>query len=70
VLKLTPRQTLGFLATRLLPGQPVPYYSTLCRRALGLEMPVLGRRPGPVHLVVNSTGLKVFGEGEGEWRAR
>lgn len=45
----------------------VPDFSTLSRRSKGLVLP--SRRPttrpsGPVHLVVDSTGLKVFGEGE------
>jgi Transposase DDE domain len=71
VFGLTLRQTQGFLASlanRLLPRLPVPHYSTLCRRAAGLEIPVPARRPGPVHLVIDSTGLKVFGEGE--WKVR
>jgi DDE family transposase len=71
VFHLTLRQAQGFLASladRLLPGLPVPHYSTLSRRAAGLEIPVLSRRPGPVHVVIDSTGLKVFGEGE--WKVR
>ncbi|MFV2068826.1 MAG: IS5 family transposase [Pirellulales bacterium] len=71
VFNLTLRQTQGFLmslAQRLLPGLPVPHYSTLCRRAAGLDVPRPKRRSGPVHLVVDSTGLKVFGEGE--WKVR
>jgi len=71
VFRLTFRQAQGFLASlanRLLPGLPVPHYSTLSRRAAGLDIPVPTRRPGPVHLVIDSTGLKVFGEGE--WKVR
>lgn len=71
VFNLTLRQTQGFLAslaTRLLPGLPVPHYSTLCRRATGLALPRPRRPSGRVHLVVDSTGLKVFGEGE--WKVR
>ena len=71
VFGLTLRQAQGFLmslAQRLLPGLPVPHYSTLCRRAAGLNVPRPRRRDGPVHLVVDSTGLKVFGEGE--WKVR
>jgi hypothetical protein len=71
VFQLTLRQAQGFLsslAKRLLPGLPVPHYSTLCRRAAGLDIPAPTRKPGPVHLVVDSTGLKVFGEGE--WKVR
>ena len=66
VFQLTLRQAQGFLASlanRFLPGLPVPHYSTLCRRASGLEIPAPVRKPGPVHLVIDSTGLKVFGEG-------
>lgn len=71
VFNLTLRQAQGFmasLANRLLPGLPVPHYSTLCRRAGGLDIPAPIRRSGPVHMVIDSTGLKVFGDGE--WKAR
>jgi len=71
VFGLTLRQAQGFLASlanQLLPGLPVPHYSTLCRRAAGLDIPVRACGSGPVHLVVDSTGLKVFGEGE--WKVR
>lgn len=71
VFRLTLRQAQGFLASlanQLLPGLPVPHYSTLCRRAAGLDIPAPTRGSGPVHLVVDSTGLKVFGEGE--WKVR
>lgn len=48
---------------------PVPNYTTLCRRArdLHIVLPVL-RSGEPLHLVVDSTGLTVFGEGE--WKVR
>jgi Transposase DDE domain len=45
----------------------VPDFSTLSRRGKGLELPPArcqSASRGPVHLVVDSTGLKVFGEGE------
>ena len=45
----------------------VPDFSTLSRRGKWLVLPSrrTGSRPsGPLHLVVDSTGLKVFGEGE------
>jgi hypothetical protein len=48
---------------------PVPSYSTLSRRAA--EVPVaLGAPPqaGPLHLVIDSSGFKVYGEGE--WKVR
>ncbi|KAF1010399.1 MAG: hypothetical protein E5299_01683 [Burkholderia gladioli] len=43
----------------------MPNYTTLCRRAktLDVKLPIL-RDNEPIHLVVDSTGLKVYGEGE------
>jgi IS5 family transposase len=47
----------------------VPDYTTLCRRrkALEVELPRL-KKQQPLHLVVDSTGIKVYGEGE--WKVR
>ena len=47
---------------------PAPHYSTLSRRAatLGVKLPRLSR--GPLHLAVDSTGVKL--SGEGEWKVR
>ena len=66
------RQTTGFVAS--LPklaglDWPVPDYSTLCRRqkTLAVQLPYRGSG-GPLHLLVDSTGIKV--RGEGEWHAR
>ncbi|WP_234890179.1 transposase [Sinorhizobium medicae] len=45
----------------------LPDFSTLSRRSKGLALPSTKTRAttsGPVHLVVDSTGLKVFGEDE------
>lgn len=44
----------------------IPDFSTLSRRGKGLTLPATRKtdRSDPVHLVVDSTGLKVFGEGE------
>jgi hypothetical protein len=66
------RQTTGFVASLLrLAGLdwPVPDYSTLCRRqrTLKVRLPYQGAR-GPLNLLVDSTGIKV--RGEGEWHAR
>ena len=48
---------------------PVPHYSTLSRRQQGLTVVIPCRPRGePLHLVVDSTGLKVLGEGE--WKVR
>jgi len=47
----------------------VPNYSTLSRRQAGLDFHPPQRQAGDrVHLVVDSTGVKVFGEGE--WKVR
>ena len=66
------RQTTGFVESLLrLMGLnwAVPDFSTLCRRqrALKVDIPYRGS-PGPLHLLVDSTGIKA--EGEGEWNAR
>jgi IS5 family transposase len=47
----------------------VPDYTTLCRRRRALEVELPRRsKSEPLHLVVDSTGLKVYGEGE--WKVR
>ena len=53
---------------RIAPGLAVPNYSTLSRRAKTLRVtcPVLRSVGEAVHLLVGSTSLKLFGEGEGE----
>jgi IS5 family transposase len=72
VFGLTLRQTQGFLhdLTRLLGLEiTVPHYSTFSRRAATLTVPALARPSGgPLHLAVDATGLKVYGEGE--WKVR
>lgn len=57
------RSLVRLLGLRL----PVPDYSTLSRRARTLEVP-LARSRRIKHLVVDSTGLKLYGEGE--WKVR
>ena len=66
------RQTTGFGESLLgLTGLDwaVPDFSTLSRRrkALNVRIPYRGSED-PLHLLVDSTGIKV--EGEGEWNAR
>jgi transposase len=66
------RQTTGFVASLLrLVGLDwtVPDFSTLSRRqkTLAVNIPFRGSK-GPLHLLIDSTGIKV--EGEGEWHAR
>jgi hypothetical protein len=46
---------------------PVMHYSTLCRRARSLEL-TLATPKKISHLVIDSTGLKLYGEGE--WKVR
>tara|TARA_B100001063_G_scaffold188368_1_gene178717 strand:- start:227 stop:1057 length:831 start_codon:yes stop_codon:yes gene_type:complete len=66
------RQTTGFVESLLrLVGLDwaVPDFSTLSRRqkTLAVNIPYRGSK-GPLHLLIDSTGIKV--EGEGEWHVR
>lgn len=72
VYHLPLRATQGLLCSvvQLLSADlAVPDYSTLCRRRRTLEvrLPVRAQQQA-LHLVVDSTGLKVYGEGE--WKVR
>jgi hypothetical protein len=66
------RQTTGFVESLLdLIGLDwdVPDFSTLSRRQKTLAVNIAHRgSQGPLHLLIDSTGIKV--EGEGEWNAR
>jgi hypothetical protein len=74
VFRLAYRQTEGLIGSlmRLLGlDLPVPDHTTLSRRAATLEVPRpqsgnadAGRDAEPVHLLVDSTGLKLCGAGE------
>ncbi|WP_157017107.1 IS5 family transposase [Mesorhizobium xinjiangense] len=69
VIGLPLRQTQGFVRSiaRLTDSSiSAPCFSTLSRRGVGLNTGVRKRSPAdePVHLVVDSTDLKVFGAGE------
>jgi hypothetical protein len=77
VFRLPFRQTQGFVESlfeRMEVDLPVPDYSVLSRRQQGLEIPELqeGNRPADrqedMHILIDSTGLKVYGEGE--WKQR
>src|SRR4051794_16001865 len=71
VLRLPLRQTEGLIGSvlQLLSlDLPVPDFSTLSRRAQSLELPAQpGATGGPIHLLVDSSGLKL--SGPGEWLA-
>ncbi len=58
------RSLLGMLQIQL----AVPDHSTLSRRSRHLRVTLPRTVSGPLHLVLDSTGLKVFGEGE--WKVR
>jgi len=65
------RQTEGFVKSifGLLHIQlPVPCYTTLCRRSNGLAVNLGATKGAVTDVVVDSTGLKVYGEGE--WKVR
>src|SRR3954464_7601996 len=75
VFRLALRQTEGLIGSIIhLLGLdlPVPHHTTLRRRAATLEVPRprsgsspdAGREAEPVHLLVDSTGLKLCGAGE------
>jgi hypothetical protein len=71
VYHLPLRSTQGLVRSvlRLLGADlPAPHYSTLSRRAASLEVKLPRPSKGPLHLAVDSTGVKLYGEGE--WKVR
>lgn len=72
VFRLPLRATQGFVASLIKQlGLPIgaANYTTLCRRQKNLEIPLHRYSPKEtLHAVFDSTGLKVFGEGE--WKVR
>lgn len=46
----------------------VPSYTQLCRRQKNLDLSLQHNIKGRIHVVVDGTGLKIFGEGE--WKVR
>jgi hypothetical protein len=67
VFRLALRQTEGLIGSILqLLGLDlaIPDHSTLSRRAETLEVSRLQSRTGPIHLLVDSTGLRLCGPGE------
>ena len=72
VFHLRLRATQGFLQSLLFLMNltlPCPDYTTLSKRAkfLDIKLPVLSQKEN-MHVLVDSTGLKIFGEGE--WKTR
>ena len=72
VYRLPLRATEGLLLSviKLLGVElAVPDYTTLCRRRRSLEITLPRRKKSEsLHMVVDSTGIKVYGEGE--WKVR
>jgi len=71
VFHLTNRGTEGFLRSIFAMMKielPVPDHTTLSRRGKVLRIRLPKGKPSALHLVVDSTGLKVYGEGE--WKMR
>jgi DDE family transposase len=72
VFQLPYRQTEGLaksLVRLMQVNIPVPDFTSLAKRAPTLTIDLsVSRRGGPIDIVVDSTGLKVFGEGE--WKTR
>ncbi len=70
IFHLTLRATEGFSRSLLQLmdiSLPVPDYTTLCRRASSLKVALPNTAAGPLHIVMDSSGLKIYGESE--WRA-
>ena len=72
LFRLALRQARGLvssLITLLKQDWPVPRFSTVSRRqaTLTVKIPVRGQT-GPLHLLVDSTGIKICGEGE--WKVK
>ena len=69
IFHLTFRSLQGFLGSiSSLMGKKlaIPNYTTICRRQHNFSLPLLSRRKDnlPMDIVVDSTGLKIYGEGE------
>jgi hypothetical protein len=74
LFNLTLRSTQGFVASLaglLHIDLAIPHYTTICRRQATLDVGKLHRkskRGEPLHVVVDSSGIKIFGEGE--WKIK
>ncbi len=76
LFRLTYRQTKGFglaMAKLMQADVAIPDYTSLQKRAAKLGVSIsFATVQGPIDVVVDSTGLKVYGEGEWkcEWRPK
>lgn len=72
VYDLPLRQTSGFIESVFLlmglSALSVPDYSTLSRRGSSIEIKISHRPKGQLDIAADSTGLKLYGEGE--WKVR
>lgn len=71
VFRLALRQTQGFVDSvlgLLGTGLRCPDYTSICRRQAALKPSLSLPKSGKIDLVLDSTGLKVYGEGE--WKVR
>jgi DDE family transposase len=73
LFKIPLRMLQGFIASLIMAlgiGAICPHYSVFCRRAKGLKLPLrrLVKSGERLNIVFDSTGVKVFGEGE--WKVR
>ena len=67
VFHLPLRQTEGFVASLIGLmglGLKTPDHTTMSRRSRDVEVPCFAQSGGPLHLVIDSTGLKILGDGE------
>ena len=71
VFHLTLREAEGFVRSLFELAEikvEVPDYTTLCKRAKGLWVKLPTTSQGPIHAGLDSSGLKLYGEGE--WKVR
>lgn len=69
--RLTLRSCQGFVKSLVRMANldiEVPDYSTVCRRQSTVVLPELPTKKESIHMVIDSSGLKIFGEGE--WKVR
>jgi len=71
VYRLTLRSCHGFVKSlmKLLKlNLEIPSYTQVCRRQESIQLPHMAKSSESIHMVIDASGLKVFGEGE--WKVR